>query len=92
MVLSTNSDVVKTAIVCPPTIYGPGRGPGNVRSRQVNTFSDFASPVSSCLMSYGILPLRHSHYVYLAMLTPRSSKGVFFGEYDAEEWTGATVR
>jgi nucleoside-diphosphate-sugar epimerase len=27
--------VVKTAIVCPPTIYGPGRGPGNGRSRQV---------------------------------------------------------
>lgn len=27
-------DRVKTAIVCPPTIYGPGRGPGNVRSAQ----------------------------------------------------------
>lgn len=26
---------VKTAIVCPPTIYGPGRGPGNQRSHQV---------------------------------------------------------
>jgi nucleoside-diphosphate-sugar epimerase len=25
---------VKTAIVCPPTIYGPGRGPGNQRSIQ----------------------------------------------------------
>ncbi|KAH6975853.1 hypothetical protein EDB80DRAFT_740382 [Ilyonectria destructans] len=25
----------KTAIVCPPTIYGPGRGPGNKRSIQV---------------------------------------------------------
>ncbi|EEU36639.1 uncharacterized protein NECHADRAFT_86561 [Fusarium vanettenii 77-13-4] len=25
----------KTAIVCPPTIYGPGRGPGNQRSIQV---------------------------------------------------------
>jgi nucleoside-diphosphate-sugar epimerase len=29
------SDRVKTAIVCPPTIYGPGRGPGNTRSSQV---------------------------------------------------------
>jgi nucleoside-diphosphate-sugar epimerase len=28
-------DKVKTAIVCPPTIYGPGRGPGNNRSAQV---------------------------------------------------------
>ena len=26
---------VKTAIVCPPTIYGPGRGPCNKRSHQV---------------------------------------------------------
>ena len=29
------SDRVKTAIVCPPTIYGPGRGPGNQRSFQI---------------------------------------------------------
>ncbi|KAI9812718.1 MAG: hypothetical protein M1827_004474 [Pycnora praestabilis] len=26
---------IKTAIVCPPTIYGTGRGPGNQRSHQV---------------------------------------------------------
>ena len=30
-----NSSVLKTAIICPPTIYGEGRGPDNVRSRQV---------------------------------------------------------
>ncbi|KAK5137823.1 hypothetical protein LTR08_006591 [Meristemomyces frigidus] len=30
-----NSDRVKTAIVCPPTIYGQGRGPGSKRSHQV---------------------------------------------------------
>jgi nucleoside-diphosphate-sugar epimerase len=35
LVLGAASDSVKTAIVCPPTIYGPGRGPGNKRSRQV---------------------------------------------------------
>jgi nucleoside-diphosphate-sugar epimerase len=35
LVLAANSDVTKTAIVCPPTIYGPGRGPGNKTSRQV---------------------------------------------------------
>ncbi|KAL3419777.1 nucleoside-diphosphate-sugar epimerase [Phlyctema vagabunda] len=32
---AANPDVVRTAVVCPPTIYGPGRGPGNQRSRQV---------------------------------------------------------
>ncbi|TVY60806.1 Uncharacterized protein LSUE1_G008355 [Lachnellula suecica] len=35
LVLEASSDAVKTAILCPPTIYGPGRGPGNQRSRQV---------------------------------------------------------
>lgn len=35
LVLGAASESVKTAIVCPPTIYGPGRGPGNKRSRQV---------------------------------------------------------
>ena len=35
LVLAAGSGAVKTAIVCPPTIYGLGRGPGNKRSRQV---------------------------------------------------------
>lgn len=38
IVLATSqkhSQSVKTAIVCPPTIYGPGRGPGNQRSFQI---------------------------------------------------------
>ena len=30
-----HSEQIKTAIVCPPTIYGVGRGPGNQRSIQV---------------------------------------------------------
>ncbi|KAJ5801652.1 uncharacterized protein N7518_003720 [Penicillium psychrosexuale] len=30
-----HADVLKTALVCPPTIYGKGRGPVNQRSRQV---------------------------------------------------------
>ncbi|KAH8587378.1 hypothetical protein B0O99DRAFT_733673 [Bisporella sp. PMI_857] len=35
IVLSTASPKVKTAIVCPPTIWGLGRGPGNTRSHQI---------------------------------------------------------
>lgn len=31
----THSPSVKTAIVCPPCIYGPGRGPSNQRSMQL---------------------------------------------------------
>lgn len=30
-----DSSPVRTAIVCPPTIYGKGRGPGNQRSIQM---------------------------------------------------------
>jgi len=39
-VLAAGSDSVKTAIVCPPTIYGPGRGPGNKKSRQVYVLAE----------------------------------------------------
>ena len=35
IVIGADSSHVRTAIVCPPTIYGPGRGPGNQRSHQV---------------------------------------------------------
>lgn len=35
IVIEADSPQVKTAIVCPPTIYGRGRGPGNQRSHQV---------------------------------------------------------
>ncbi|CAI6035800.1 unnamed protein product [Clonostachys chloroleuca] len=34
-VLEGGKKGLNTAIVCPPTIYGPGRGPGNQRSIQV---------------------------------------------------------
>ncbi|ODH21375.1 hypothetical protein ACO22_05672 [Paracoccidioides brasiliensis] len=35
------ADRVKTAIVCPPTIYGPGRGPGNTRSNQIYNLTKY---------------------------------------------------
>ncbi|KAL5118766.1 hypothetical protein ACEQ8H_003269 [Pleosporales sp. CAS-2024a] len=34
IVLDAASEAVKTAILCPPTIYGRGRGPSHTRSRQ----------------------------------------------------------
>jgi nucleoside-diphosphate-sugar epimerase len=37
---TAHPDIVKTAIVCPPTIYGPGRGPGNKRSKQVYSLAN----------------------------------------------------
>jgi nucleoside-diphosphate-sugar epimerase len=35
LVLGSASDAVRVAVICPPTIYGPGRGPVNSRSRQL---------------------------------------------------------
>jgi nucleoside-diphosphate-sugar epimerase len=34
IILAAGSDTLKVAIVCPPTIYGPGRGPDNQKSMQ----------------------------------------------------------
>jgi nucleoside-diphosphate-sugar epimerase len=34
IILAANKFGISTAIVCPPTIYGPGRGPGNISSVQ----------------------------------------------------------
>ncbi|KAL8650339.1 MAG: hypothetical protein Q9210_003880 [Variospora velana] len=39
IILAASGANVKPAIVCPPTIYGPGRGPGNQRSHQVPELS-----------------------------------------------------
>ena len=36
-----DASAVRTAIVCPPTIYGPGRGPGNPKSVQAYLLSHF---------------------------------------------------
>ena len=35
IIIEADSSKVRTAIVCPPTIYGVGRGPGNQRGHQV---------------------------------------------------------
>ncbi|USP76438.1 non-ribosomal peptide synthetase [Curvularia clavata] len=50
IVLSSNSDAVKTAIVCPPTIYGRGRGPVNSRSRQ-------AYELAKLILTGGYIPI-----------------------------------
>lgn len=39
IILAADTHNVKSAIVCPPTIYGRGRGPGNQRSHQVPELS-----------------------------------------------------
>lgn len=36
LILGADGPSLRTAIVCPPTIYGLGRGPGNRRGHQLN--------------------------------------------------------
>lgn len=43
-----HADVVRTAIICPPTIYGTGRGPGSTRSRQVYELASFILKEQYC--------------------------------------------
>ncbi|KAJ9132973.1 Nucleoside-diphosphate-sugar epimerase [Pleurostoma richardsiae] len=50
IVLGANSPAVKTAIVGPPTIYGPGRGPVNTRSIQAYNMTKF-------LLRHGFAPV-----------------------------------
>jgi nucleoside-diphosphate-sugar epimerase len=47
---AAHPDAVKVAIVCPPTIYGPGRGPGSGRSRQ-------AYELARLILRRGIVPI-----------------------------------
>ena len=50
LVLASGSDSVKTAILCPPTIYGRGRGPLNTRSRQ-------AYELAHLILTAGYVPI-----------------------------------
>ncbi|RAR03297.1 nad(P)-binding protein [Stemphylium lycopersici] len=50
LVLASGSDSVKTAILCPPTIYGRGRGPLNTRSRQ-------AYELAHLILTAGYIPI-----------------------------------
>lgn len=44
----TKYDFVKTAIICPPTIYGKGRGPISGRGRQVYELASFILKEQYC--------------------------------------------
>ncbi|KAI9147301.1 nucleoside-diphosphate-sugar epimerase [Paramyrothecium foliicola] len=43
-----HADAVKTVIVCPPTIYGEGRGPASSRGRQVYELASFILKEKYC--------------------------------------------
>jgi nucleoside-diphosphate-sugar epimerase len=87
IVLASSSDVVQTAIVCPPTIYGPGRGPGNKRSRQVYnlaqiTLEDGQAPV----LGRGLTEWDNVHVQDLSQLFVLLVEAAVSGKQDPEVW------
>ncbi|ETS86174.1 hypothetical protein PFICI_00002 [Pestalotiopsis fici W106-1] len=50
IVLEASSPSVRTAVVCPPTIYGEGRGPVSGRSRQAYT-------LAKMILTRGVTPI-----------------------------------
>lgn len=57
-----NADRVKTAIICPPTIYGEGRGPVSGRGRQVYELTSFILKEKYCpRIGRGLARWNHIH-------------------------------
>ena len=57
-----HADRVKTAIICPPTIYGEGRGPVSGRGRQVYELTSFILNQKCCpRIGRGLARWNHIH-------------------------------
>ncbi|KAK3074266.1 hypothetical protein LTR53_003427 [Teratosphaeriaceae sp. CCFEE 6253] len=84
---SKHSDVLKTALVCPPTIYGKGRGPISVRSRQ-------AYELTKLILNEKYIPVigagkarwNHIHVADLAQLFLLLVEAAVAQKTDAELW------
>nr|OQO28300.1 hypothetical protein B0A51_03919 [Rachicladosporium sp. CCFEE 5018] len=82
-----HGDVVKTALVCPPTIYGRGRGPVSVRSRQ-------AYELTKLILNEKYIPVigegkarwNHIHVADLAQLFLLLVEAAAAKKLDAELW------
>ncbi|KAL6704632.1 hypothetical protein ACN47E_008029 [Coniothyrium glycines] len=72
---------IQTAIVCPPCIYGPGRGPDNQRSMQVYNMAKAAlSRGKGFVVGEGLNKWTQSHIrdlseIYVALVTAALSPG-----------------
>ncbi|KAH8173706.1 NAD(P)H-binding domain-containing protein [Sarocladium implicatum] len=64
-----HADKVKTVIVCPPTIYGHGRGPVSGRGRQVYELTSFILKEQYCpLIGKGLAKWNHVHIFDLSSM------------------------
>lgn len=75
-----NPDKIKTAIVCPPTIYGKGRGPDNQRSIQVYKAAEaFLNKQQAFMIGKGENRWDEIHVVDLAKLYLRLGEAAAAG-------------
>ncbi|KAI9045401.1 nucleoside-diphosphate-sugar epimerase [Aspergillus affinis] len=82
-----HADVVKTAIVCPPTIYGRGRGPGSGRGRQVYELSSFILKEKfTPQIGKGLARWNHIHVYDLSRLFEALLTTALAGEGGEEVW------
>lgn len=87
IVLSAHSDATKTAIVCPPTIYGPGRGPGNKTSRQVYHLARITLEQGQApQLGKGLTEWNNVHVHDLSALITLLVEAAVSGKQDPEVW------
>ncbi|KAF2018815.1 NAD(P)-binding protein [Aaosphaeria arxii CBS 175.79] len=81
------AEKVRTAILCPPTIYGKGRGPSNARSRQ-------AYELAKYILETGVVPIigpgksrwDHVHVADLSEVFVKLTEEAVKGSKDEELW------
>ncbi|KAI8936749.1 hypothetical protein NX059_007136 [Plenodomus lindquistii] len=87
IVLSSGSEAVKTAILCPPTIYGRGRGPSHTRSRQAYVLAHLILTEKFVpVIGQGKARWNNVHVSDLAELFVLLTEAALAGKTDAELW------
>lgn len=82
-----HADAVKTAIVCPPTIYGKGRGPAAVRGRQVYELAKLILTGQYIpIIGAGKARWNHVHVYDLSEVYVKLVEAAVAGKTDTELW------
>ncbi|EED19806.1 nucleoside-diphosphate-sugar epimerase, putative [Talaromyces stipitatus ATCC 10500] len=82
-----NADRVKTALICPPTIYGPGRGPINQKSRQVYALASMTLQIKKApLLGAGKSIWNNVHIQDLGQLFVLLTEAAVAGRQDKGLW------
>jgi nucleoside-diphosphate-sugar epimerase len=82
-----HSDIVKTAVICPPTIYGKGRGPVGTRSRQLPALTKKTLQMKKApIIGQGKSVWNHVHVHDLSNLYVLLAEAAVAGKNDRGLW------